>query len=109
MCSPALCLVLYGDANDTELPGVEFNVKEVTVSVLWRPMLSMFYGEAEYQKWARKVCRQQAPPAWDTLISEGLLALRAYDEGDLLLTGEFLLPILDRLQKEEDDQSARFE
>ncbi|KAK7752191.1 hypothetical protein SLS62_005935 [Diatrype stigma] len=42
-------------ANDTALPGLEVDYEKHEISVLWRPMLSLLFGEEEYIKWAKKV------------------------------------------------------
>lgn len=45
-------------ANDAELPGLEADLENVHISVLWKPMLSLFVGEIEYLEWAQKVSSQ---------------------------------------------------
>ncbi|KAK7914183.1 hypothetical protein PG985_011886 [Apiospora marii] len=55
---PRHILYVRREVNDTVLPGLQVDFDAIEVSVLWRPMLSMLYGEAEYLKWAQKVERQ---------------------------------------------------
>lgn len=57
MC-PMHVLAVRRLANDTELPGLEADPGRMQLSVLWKPMLSLFFGEIEYQKWAEKVVHQ---------------------------------------------------
>ncbi|KAK7985549.1 heterogeneous nuclear ribonucleoprotein r [Apiospora saccharicola] len=64
-----------GDVNDTVLPGLQIDFDKVEVSVLWKPMLSMLYGEAEYLKWARKVESQSPARIADNELAK-LMAAR---------------------------------
>lgn len=52
---PSHVLTFRREANDTELPGLMVNFERSEALVLWEPMLSMFFGELEYKKWADKV------------------------------------------------------
>ncbi|KAK8009138.1 hypothetical protein PG991_011689 [Apiospora marii] len=60
---PRHILFVRREVNDTELPELEVDFDNIEVSVLWKPMLSMLYGEAEYFKWAQKVQSQNEPEA----------------------------------------------
>lgn len=82
MCFPKRCFVFHRDVNDTELPGVESDLKRVTLSVLWKPMLSNFYREIEYGKWASKVMHQHAAHTRQDLIQHALSVRDASDEGN---------------------------
>lgn len=52
---PSHVLAVRNLANDTELVGIEADPARMELSVLWKPTLSLFFGEDEYQKWADKV------------------------------------------------------
>lgn len=80
VCYLKHCIVFHRDANDTELPGVEFDLERVTVSVLWKPMLSIFYGEIEYGKWASKVIQQHAARIREDLTQHAMSVRDASDE-----------------------------
>lgn len=47
-------LTVRREANDIELPGFEAEYEKREVSVLWKPMLSQFYGEHEEIERVRK-------------------------------------------------------
>ncbi|KAK8122892.1 hypothetical protein PG984_011562 [Apiospora sp. TS-2023a] len=72
------CHMLYvrREVNDTVLPGLQIDFDKVEVSVLWKPMLSMLYGETKYLKWAQKVESQS--------IAENELAKR-FHAGEISL------------------------
>lgn len=94
------CIVMYGEAaSDTELPGVEFDLEHFSFSVLWKPMLSMFYGEAEYQKWTAKVIQQHHKrnnTGWMSMMSE------AFRQGDQDRFQELFRVAWDSKHEEED-------
>lgn len=52
---PPHILAVRREANDTELPGLRVDWEEHQISVLWKPMLSLFFGELEYMKWADRI------------------------------------------------------
>ncbi|KAK6860387.1 hypothetical protein PG995_004023 [Apiospora arundinis] len=58
---PRHMLYVRREVNDTTLPGLQVDFENIEVSLLWRPMLSTFYGDAEYLKWAQKVYSQHNP------------------------------------------------
>lgn len=37
------------------MPGLEVDIDKLQISVLWKPMLSLMFGEIEFVKWADKV------------------------------------------------------
>ncbi|KAK8075356.1 hypothetical protein PG997_010019 [Apiospora hydei] len=52
---PVHTVYVRREVNDTVLPSPQIDIGKVEASFLWKPMLSMLYGEAEYTKWAQKV------------------------------------------------------
>ena len=61
---PPYTLVFRRIANDTKLPVLQADYDNIEVSFLWKPALSMLFGEDEYQKWAEAVAlaeRAQKP------------------------------------------------
>lgn len=106
LCFPNHCFVLYRDVNDTELPGVQIDLKRVTVSFLWKQMLSIFYGEIEYGKWASKVMAQHAVHTKQGLRDHSMAVRREHAEGnDRQLQGR-LSAVMDRAEQEESKRTS---
>lgn len=91
------------DVNDTELPGLEFDLEGFKVSFLWKPMLSMFYGESEYEKWADKVSSQHH--AQREFMPEALQLGKAVQAKQHSRVRELLAFVSDKMQKDEEQQT----
>lgn len=107
VCFPAHYFSLYGDINDTDLPGVKFDVERVTISVQWKQMLSIFYGEAEYQKWASKVMRQHATGSEERMMKKAISAREACGRSNYRQLRRLSSVVLDRAKKEEDERTCK--
>lgn len=106
VCYPNHCFVLYRDINDTELPGVQIDLERVTVSFLWKPMLSLFYGEIEYEKWASKVMEQHAARMGQGLRYHFMAVRRAHTEGNCRQLQELLSTMMDRTEQEQSKRTS---
>ncbi|KAJ4422893.1 hypothetical protein N0V82_002419 [Gnomoniopsis sp. IMI 355080] len=107
VCFPSHCFVMHQDVNDTELPGVEFDIEGVTVSIQWKPMLSIFYGEAEYQKWAYKVTKQHTPDIHHGMMDMALVLREAFANGSYMQVREQLSTVMDKAEKQEDEITSK--
>ncbi|CAJ2502260.1 Uu.00g096540.m01.CDS01 [Anthostomella pinea] len=58
--SPPHTLQVGEELHDTELFGFEVDYEKHMISVLWKPTLSLLFGETEYNKWARWVQHQHS-------------------------------------------------
>ena len=88
---PPHVLMLRHEVADTPLPGAEADYEKRELSVLWRPMLSLFFGEVEFMKWASRVETQHSDAR-----------RRARGGGYLLRTGFFRLAISTSAKQSDD-------
>lgn len=98
VCFPNHCFVLHREVNDTELPGVKFDLERVTVSFLWKPMLSIFYGEIEYRKWASKVMYQHVAHTGEFLMRHAMFVGEVYGERNLRQLQKLETDTIDKIE-----------